>query len=529
MKKVFILLLLVLSNISFSQTKEGMEICLAMQSNNFISDSEAENALDKILNTIGASKNFILVPCSKTNNAAATAYKGIRYILYDKEFMQLISSRTNNWSSLAILAHEVGHHINGHSLDILLYTGGAVETKSLERKRQQELEADEFAGFVMARLGASINDALSFTNIFTEKDDTYSTHPSKSKRVNAVIKGFNKAGTNTKVAKTTKISKEYPRKTVNMSFEEYINRGFDKFKLNDNYGALSDFTAALRIKPDYEMSYIYLAGIKEELKDYYGAIADLNKAIKINPDMGLAYYVRGMIKYDLKDYNGAIVDITKSLEINPNIDYAEEFNLNPYSYIGMIKYDLKDYNGAIVYYTKAIKLNIDGDDETLYSSYLGRGNAKAKLKNYYNAIIDYLNAIEINPNGYKAYDNMGIVKLNGLKDYNGAMEDFTKAINLNIDVDDESLYSNTFVNRGYIKTQLNDFYGAFADFTKAIKTYPNNGQAYFNRAIINFRWKDYSKGCADLNKAVNINGKDSEFWENNKKYLKTNLRRCKYY
>ena len=86
MKKLFLLLLLV-PMVSFGQTKEGLELCLAMQSSNFMSDSEAENALDKILNTIGASKNFVLTPCSEINNAAATSYKGIRYILYDKEFM----------------------------------------------------------------------------------------------------------------------------------------------------------------------------------------------------------------------------------------------------------------------------------------------------------------------------------------------------------------------------------------------------------------------------------------------------------
>ena len=106
MKKILVLLLFVLSNISFSQTKEGMDICLAMQSNNFMSDTEAENALDKILDVIGASKNFILLPCDKINNAVATAYKGYRYILYDKQFMQQISYRTNDWSNLAIQVKE---------------------------------------------------------------------------------------------------------------------------------------------------------------------------------------------------------------------------------------------------------------------------------------------------------------------------------------------------------------------------------------------------------------------------------------
>ena len=184
-----------------------------------MSDSEAENALDKILNTIGASKNFVLTPCSEISNAAAVSYKGIRYILYDKEFMQLINSRTNNWASLAILAHEVGHHINGHSVDILLYATDVVEAKSLANKRKQELEADEFAGFVMAKLGANLNSALSFTNILPDKDDTYSTHPSKSKRVNAVRKGFNK-GLIKKEIKTI-----YVENKNTLSAEEYFVEG----------------------------------------------------------------------------------------------------------------------------------------------------------------------------------------------------------------------------------------------------------------------------------------------------------------
>ena len=254
MKKLLLLLLLV-PIVSFGQTKEELQLCLAMQSSNFMSDSEAENALDKILNTIGASKNFVLTPCSEINNAAATSYKGIRYILYDKEFMQLINSRTNNWSSLAILAHEVGHHINGHALDITMYAGGVVEAKSLANKRKQELEADEFAGFVLARLGADLNNALSFTNIFTDKDDTYSTHPSKSKRVNAVRKGFNKAGGNSSVANTNNAPNEYTRKNTNMSVEEYINRGIERIDSNNFKGAKSDFSAAIRIKPDYDFAY----------------------------------------------------------------------------------------------------------------------------------------------------------------------------------------------------------------------------------------------------------------------------------
>ena len=215
MKKLLLLLLLV-PMVSFGQTKEELQLCLAAQSSSFTSDSEADNALDRILNVIGASKNFVLTPCSEINNAMATSYKGIRYILYDKAFMQLINTRTNDWASLAILAHEVGHHINGHSLDILLLAADVVETKSLENKRKQELEADEFAGFVLARLGADLNSALAFTEVFKEKDDTYDTHPTKSKRLNAVRKGFKTARDNLSLANTN----NSPTKNIECTYRQ---------------------------------------------------------------------------------------------------------------------------------------------------------------------------------------------------------------------------------------------------------------------------------------------------------------------
>ena len=221
MKKILILLLFTLSNISFSQSKEGIELCLALQSNNIMSDIDAEDALERILDVIGASKNFALVPCDKISNAVATAYKGTRYILYDKKFMSLVNQNTNDWSNLFILAHEVGHHINGHSLDLLLYANDVVDAPTLERKRKQELEADEFAAFVLAKLGASIaqlNNVI--TLIANNSDDTFSTHPNRKKRLLSVKEGFNRGSEikKTKVVLVNSKMKEYEK---NKSYTRY--------------------------------------------------------------------------------------------------------------------------------------------------------------------------------------------------------------------------------------------------------------------------------------------------------------------
>ena len=199
--KRFIISLLLTPSLLFGQTQEELDLCMAIQSSGFISNSEAESALEKILNTIGASKNFVLTPCDKINNAIATAYKGTRYILYDKAFMDLISENTNDWSNLFILAHEVGHHINGHLLDILLYMGNDIDSPTLEKKRKQELEADEFAAFVLAKLGANLSDLKSVIEIVSdEQNDIYSTHPNTEKRIASVEKGFKKGFVEVKTA-----------------------------------------------------------------------------------------------------------------------------------------------------------------------------------------------------------------------------------------------------------------------------------------------------------------------------------------
>ena len=176
----------------YGNDSEALKLCSVLQTNRFGTDVEAENALDKILNAIGASKRFVLQPCSNINNAVATSYKGIRYILYDRVFMNSVNNG-NNWGNLFVLAHEVGHHINGHSLDLVLYAADAVGQQTLAQSRQDELEADEFAGFILAKLGGPLSAANKVISSYSSnRDDTYSTHPSTSKRLAAVKRGYTK-------------------------------------------------------------------------------------------------------------------------------------------------------------------------------------------------------------------------------------------------------------------------------------------------------------------------------------------------
>lgn len=197
-----LIIILIINSTIYGQTKEELDLCLILQETKFSSNRDAENSLSMILDVIGASQNFVLAPCENIDNAVAIAYKGVRYILYDNEFINQINNSTNDWSGISILAHEVGHHINGHSLDIVLSLADVTEPKTLSQRRKQEIEADEFAGFIMAKLGAPmdlVKQTLAYVS--SEQENEYSTHPSRSKRLAAIENGYKKAN-GVSVAKT---------------------------------------------------------------------------------------------------------------------------------------------------------------------------------------------------------------------------------------------------------------------------------------------------------------------------------------
>tara|TARA_B100001059_G_C17798249_1_gene564477 strand:- start:42 stop:1487 length:1446 start_codon:yes stop_codon:yes gene_type:complete len=238
MKKLF-LLFFVLHFVSYGQKADGLEICFEVQKSlkGFAADKEADDALDEILAVIGAAKNFYLITCDEINNALALTYKGERFILYDKDFIDRINKATNDWSGKFILAHEVGHHINGHTRDFLI--ASVLDDQTKEKQREEELEADEFAGFIVAKLGAKYNQIKELINtIAPEKDDKYSTHPNRSKRLEAIKKGFDKGQGKAKSTisnnyiESLKTSNGYRYKTGGQSswtfFEDYPHSRYKK-------------------------------------------------------------------------------------------------------------------------------------------------------------------------------------------------------------------------------------------------------------------------------------------------------------
>ncbi|GAA4049212.1 hypothetical protein GCM10022409_39690 [Hymenobacter glaciei] len=149
--------------------------------------AQAQNApaptdvIREITDAVGLKARFELRATTEVDNAAAVVYNGKRYLLYNPAFLNSVNKAGHtDWAGISILAHEMGHHLNGHTLR----SGGS--------QPADELEADEFSGFVLRKLGASLAQAQAAMATVPDADDS-PTHPGRTPRLAAIGQGWQRA------------------------------------------------------------------------------------------------------------------------------------------------------------------------------------------------------------------------------------------------------------------------------------------------------------------------------------------------
>ena len=151
----------------------------------FASVYEAKTILETMLQTIQWQENFSIREQNGIRNAYATIINRVRWIIYDNNFLEDIDSYTSTkWASVSVLAHEMGHHYYNH----VVTSSGSTPPK--------EIEADAFSGFVMQKLGATLNESIAAMSAIATTNAS-STHPAKKDRLVAITRGWNVAQTNT--------------------------------------------------------------------------------------------------------------------------------------------------------------------------------------------------------------------------------------------------------------------------------------------------------------------------------------------
>ena len=139
------------------------------------------DVIREITDAVGLKARFELRSTHDIDNAAAVVYSGKRFLLYNPDFLNSVNQAGHtDWAGISIIAHEMGHHLNGHTLR----AGGS--------QPADELEADEFSGFVLRKLGASLAQAQAAMATVSD-DEGSGTHPGRTPRLMAIGQGWQRA------------------------------------------------------------------------------------------------------------------------------------------------------------------------------------------------------------------------------------------------------------------------------------------------------------------------------------------------
>jgi len=92
------------------------------------------------------------------------------------------------------------------------------------------------------------------------------------------------------------------------------------------------------------------------------------------------------------------------------------------------------------------------------------------------------------------YFKSGNVK-DDLKDYRGAIQDYSKGLELN------PKNTDYYYIRGIIKRKLEEYRAAIIDFNQAIDLNSKDASFYYNRGLAKIGFNQKNSGCLDLSKA----------------------------
>ena len=143
----------------------------------FSSSAEAEEEMLDVLRHTGLRPNFVFGRDDSYPNAVAFIDpRGQRVIAYNGNFMEAMRRNAGtDWARTQVLAHEVGHHVQGH-----LTSPGA---NTIEK----QAEADEYSGFILHFMGATLEEAQSGITAFLPPG------PERRIRLSAIAEGWNRA------------------------------------------------------------------------------------------------------------------------------------------------------------------------------------------------------------------------------------------------------------------------------------------------------------------------------------------------
>jgi len=293
--------------------------------------------------------------------------------------------------------------------------------------------------------------------------------------------------------------------------EEYYYRAYFNIRSGKIEAAISDYTRAISLNPNYIDAYHGRAGLLEvELEDLDGAISDYNSIIELNPRHFYAHVVRAMIRDKIGQVVEAQLDYDRAIKIDPALGYY---------YRAKMRSQQQDIDGAISDYTNSIQAN-PHDVEVYYL----RSCLWLKLNELDRAIADYDRMIaikKVKPDNHHP-DLKEVYRLRGNAkqkkgDLRSAISDLSQSIHHNLDKD-----TYVYNLRAKLWIKVGEIDNAIFDYSESIDINPQDIEIYYRRAKLWVEQGEINKAIADLDCILSIKTAKPDSVDGNIIYSKNN-------
>lgn len=182
--------------------------------------------------------------------------------------------------------------------------------------------------------------------------------------------------------------------------EAYSIRAEARLVNSDYIGALEDYDAAIKARPDNASYYTNRGNVKYKMKDEQGAIADFNKSISIDSTNSSVFYNKGMVLLRMKDFPEAIQSFHNCVQIDPQ-------NIKALYYKGLAQYQADQGEAALETFAA-----VSASDPTIDGAYFYSGLIHYKAKAFDLAKASFALAAQADPKNEKAWYYHGISAFN---------------------------------------------------------------------------------------------------------------------
>ncbi|GEO05707.1 hypothetical protein AAE02nite_33710 [Adhaeribacter aerolatus] len=348
-----------------------------------------------------------------------------------------------------------------------------------------------------------------------------------------------------------KLSSDKANKLKLSLSDAYLGIAVNENSYGNYENAIINYVEAIKLNPTNNkdlriaLAEVYFNKALINKKEYKpeNAFADFSKAIELNHNNPFYYYERSLLRFTFNDYLGAHMDFSIASELEPDDVYytnqqccydtiIEAIELNPGNWACFTEEEtiediIEEFEIALIESIKAVDHEPIEEDflhwnNNEYYEFRGYGNytdsahfyyrsgdLKVSLQNFKGAIEDYTKAIELDWDvadyyQYRAYASFEV------KDYDNAVADYVEAIRLDSTKENELRISLAEV---YFKKAIDsleiglytDFDYAIEDYTKAIELNPSNAEYYYHRGLTRCDTKDYKGAAKDFTKAIKLN------------------------